>query len=71
MPLHEEFVGKNALYAADFGEKGALPLKPAKKLAIGQCVAASTSHAPLTDWLSLRTVTCMDARIKYVLDPAV
>ena len=36
MPVHDQFVNGNALYAANFGEKGALPLKPAKKLAIGE-----------------------------------
>lgn len=32
----QDFVKNNAEYAATFGEKGALPLKPGKKLAIGQ-----------------------------------
>ena len=30
------FVKNNAEYVETFGEKGALPLKPAKKLAIGK-----------------------------------
>lgn len=33
---HADFVKNNAEYAATFGEKGALPLKPGKKLAIGE-----------------------------------
>lgn len=35
MPVHETFVDNNASYVASFGEKGALPLAPGKKLAIG------------------------------------
>ena len=36
MPAHQEWVENNDQYAATFGEKGALPLKPGKKLAIGE-----------------------------------
>ncbi|GJE85917.1 carbonic anhydrase [Phanerochaete sordida] len=40
MPAHTDFVENNAQYAAAFGEKGALPLKPGKKLAIVTCMDA-------------------------------
>lgn len=40
MPTHPEFVAKNDEYAATFGEKGALPLKPGKQLAIVTCMDA-------------------------------
>ena len=35
MPAHTDFVKNNEEYVAAFGEKGALPLKPGKQLAIG------------------------------------
>ncbi|KAI0706060.1 carbonic anhydrase [Cytidiella melzeri] len=40
MPAHEDFLAKNAPYVESFGEKGALPLLPAKKLAIVTCMDA-------------------------------
>ena len=39
MPVHNDFVAKNAPYVATFGEKAALPLKPGKKLAIGKFIS--------------------------------
>ncbi|THH02517.1 hypothetical protein EW026_g335 [Hermanssonia centrifuga] len=40
MPAHQEWVENNNQYAATFGEKGELPLAPAKKLAIVTCMDA-------------------------------
>jgi len=40
MPAHTEFVSHNQGYADAFGQKGSLPLKPAKKLAIVTCMDA-------------------------------
>ncbi|KAI0803116.1 carbonic anhydrase [Irpex lacteus] len=39
-PVHKDFVAKNAPYVESFGEKGAIPLKPGKKLAIVTCMDA-------------------------------
>ncbi|KIP06932.1 hypothetical protein PHLGIDRAFT_24325 [Phlebiopsis gigantea 11061_1 CR5-6] len=40
MAVHETFVKNNAEYVATFGDKGTLPLKPGKKLAIVTCMDA-------------------------------
>ena len=36
--MSAEFVKANEKYVAEFGEKGSLPILPAKKLAIGACL---------------------------------
>ncbi len=41
MPAHQEWVENNNQYAATFGEKGELPLAPAKKLAIGKFMSGN------------------------------
>lgn len=48
-PVHKDFVAKNAPYVESFGEKGAIPLKPGKKLAIGELCDPRISHPGLTD----------------------
>ena len=45
MPAHTEFLKKNEQYTATFGDKGALPLKPGKKLAIGESSGLSSQYA--------------------------
>jgi hypothetical protein len=61
MPVHTDFVKNNEQYAATFGEKGALPLAPGKKLAIGE---QDTGISILFEFNFILLVTCMDARIK-------
>lgn len=63
MAVHEEFVKNNAEYVATFGDKGALPLKPGKKLAIGQPLYCTHGSFDNADPKHV-TVTCMDARLK-------
>lgn len=69
MAAHTDFAKNNEEYAATFGEKGTLPLKPGKKLAIGEYQLISRSLTSLM--APMAAVTCMDARIKYVHIPGI
>ena len=74
-----DFAGPNGEYVANFGDKGALALPPAKKVSLeelfvtvllrkrfavyGWCVGPCFDR--LHD-VTFAAVTCMDARIEYV-----